>query len=145
MGKSSTRLTQFGLGLVTSLKETRKVETSTSLRYCSCESINLFSFVCSNLGYALIARVLAEKFANDDFEGWVQRNIFDQLRMTNTGFDLARYLHDHALFLFLLFWGEGRGVRVRWLTDVTCGPFVRLISSNYKVEMYNTGDHLLFP
>lgn len=45
---------------------------------------------CSNLGYALIARVLAEKFANNDYEGWVQRNIFYPLGMTNTGFDLGR-------------------------------------------------------
>lgn len=51
----------------------------------------------SNLGYALIARVLAEKFANDDYEGWVQRNIFDQLRMTNTGFDLARMSSNKAV------------------------------------------------
>ena len=70
-----------------------------------------FLLSCSNLGYALIARVLAEKFANDDYEGWVQRNIFDQLRMTNTGFDLARYLYDHVFLFFFLKWGVvgGRG------------------------------------
>ena len=57
---------------------------------------NFFLLFCSNLGYALIARVLAEKFANNDYEGWVQRNIFDQLGMTNTGFDLGRYLSDNV-------------------------------------------------
>ncbi|KAL9972637.1 hypothetical protein ACROYT_G018984 [Oculina patagonica] len=51
----------------------------------------------SNLGYALIARVLAEKFANDDYEGWVQRNIFDPLGMKNTGFDLGRMSSNKAV------------------------------------------------
>lgn len=111
------------------------------------------SFVCSNLGYALIARVLAEKFANDDYEGWVQRNIFDQLRMTNTGFDLARYLHDHVLFFFLLFW---RGEGGRWEVggggtgEVVNKCYTRSFCQTdfqqlYLVEMYNSVDHLLFP
>ena len=46
----------------------------------------------SNLGYALLSRVLAEKFANSDYEGWVQRNILMPLGMRNTGFNLDRYL-----------------------------------------------------
>ena len=44
----------------------------------------------------MIARVLAEKFANNDYEGWVQRNIFDALGMTNTGFDLGRCVWDNV-------------------------------------------------
>ena len=50
----------------------------------------LFLFY-SNLGYALIARVLAEKFASNNYEGWVQRNILIPLGMRNTGFNLNRY------------------------------------------------------
>ena len=46
----------------------------------------------SNLGYALIARIFAEKFANSDYEGWVERNIFQPLGMGKTGFNLRRYL-----------------------------------------------------
>ena len=54
----------------------------------------MHSFVsfCSNLGYALISRVLAEKFAGNDYEGWVQRNILIPLGMRNTGFNLDRYV-----------------------------------------------------
>ncbi|KAJ7393002.1 hypothetical protein OS493_008250 [Desmophyllum pertusum] len=51
----------------------------------------------SNLGYALIGRILAEKFANNDYEGWVQRNIFHPLGMRNTGFDLTRMSSNKAV------------------------------------------------
>lgn len=51
----------------------------------------------SNLGYALIARILAEKFANSDYEGWVQRNILIPLGMRNTGFNLDRMSSNKAL------------------------------------------------
>lgn len=51
----------------------------------------------SNLGYALIARIFAEKFANSDYEGWVERNIFHPLGMWNTGFNLRRMSSNKAV------------------------------------------------
>ncbi|XP_068721013.1 putative beta-lactamase-like 1 isoform X2 [Montipora capricornis] len=54
----------------------------------------------SNLGYALISRVLAEKFAGNDYEGWVQRNILIPLGMRNTGFNLDRMSSNKALGYF---------------------------------------------
>jgi len=54
----------------------------------------------SNLGYALIARVLAEKFASNNYEGWVQRNILIPLGMRNTGFNLNRMSFKKALGYF---------------------------------------------
>ena len=47
-------------------------------------------------------------------------------------------------FSFPAFFCERAGLRVR-LRDAAGGPFVRLISSNDKVEMYNSGGHWLFP
>ncbi|XP_048589557.1 putative beta-lactamase-like 1 isoform X4 [Nematostella vectensis] len=44
----------------------------------------------SNLGYALLARVLGQRFAADEYESWVTQNILRPLRMINTGF----YLKD---------------------------------------------------
>lgn len=54
----------------------------------------------SNLGYALISRVLAEKFANNDYEGWVQTNILIPLGMRNSGFNLERMSSNKALGYF---------------------------------------------
>ncbi|PFX27052.1 Beta-lactamase-like protein 3 [Stylophora pistillata] len=51
----------------------------------------------SNLGYSLIARIFAEKFANSDYEGWVERNIFQPLGMGQTGFNLRRMPSNMAV------------------------------------------------
>lgn len=51
----------------------------------------------SNLGYSLIARIFAEKFANSDYEGWVERNIFQPLGMGQTGFNLRRMSSNKAV------------------------------------------------
>lgn len=65
---------------------------------CMMSSIDVVSLsFCSNLGYALISRVLAEKFANNDYEGWVQTNILIPLGMRNSGFNLKRYEYCYVV------------------------------------------------
>lgn len=46
----------------------------------------------SNLGYVLIVWIFVEKFVNSDYEGWVERNIFQLLGMGKIGFNFRRYL-----------------------------------------------------
>lgn len=38
-----------------------------------------------NLGYAMLAEVLARNFSGGDFEEWAQKNIIEALDMRNTG------------------------------------------------------------
>ena len=88
----------------------------------------------------------------------MQRNIFDQLGMTNTGFDLGRYLYDKVLFFFAR---EGAGVMggvkrcctwslfrtdyiqatVKWrctIPRITCGvlePPLQTLFLNYTADL----------
>ena len=45
-------------------------------------------FLHSNLGYALLGRVLAGKFSGTSYEFWLEQYVFSPLGMKNTGFNL---------------------------------------------------------
>lgn len=53
---------------------------------------DLVSVICplfSNLGMALLGRVLGERFGNGaGYEGWIKSNLFDTFEMTDTSFVL---------------------------------------------------------
>jgi hypothetical protein len=53
----------------------------------------------SNLAYALLGRLLPEKF-NTTFELWVKDNILSPLKMSNTGFDITKEVQKNMAFSY---------------------------------------------
>ncbi|KAL9960126.1 hypothetical protein ACROYT_G033535, partial [Oculina patagonica] len=52
----------------------------------------------SNLGYALLGRLLTEKMLNTTFENWTQMEILDPLEMKNTGFEITPRVEKKLAF-----------------------------------------------
>lgn len=52
----------------------------------------------SNLGYALLGRLLTEKLLNTTFETWIQKEILDPLEMDNTGFEITPRIEKNTAF-----------------------------------------------
>lgn len=52
----------------------------------------------SNLGYALLGRLLAENLLNQTFESWTTENILKPLGMNNTGFAITEEVQQNMAF-----------------------------------------------
>lgn len=52
----------------------------------------------SNLGYALLGRLITENLLNTTFEKWVQREILDPLEMNSTGFEITPEVERNMAF-----------------------------------------------
>ena len=52
----------------------------------------------SNLGYALLGRLITENLLNTTFEKWVQREILDPLEMNSTGFEISPEVERNMAF-----------------------------------------------
>ena len=52
----------------------------------------------SNLGYALLGRLLTEKVLNTTFESWIQDEILAPLEMNNTGFEITSHVERNMAF-----------------------------------------------
>ena len=52
----------------------------------------------SNLGYALLGRLLTEKVLNTTFENWIQKEILNPLKMKNTGFEITPRVENNTAF-----------------------------------------------
>lgn len=55
----------------------------------------------SNLGYALLGRLLTENVLNQTFESWTQENIIKPLGMVNTGFEITTEVEKNMAFPYL--------------------------------------------
>ena len=55
----------------------------------------------SNLGYALLGRLLTENLLNKTFECWVKEQILDPLGMFNTGFEITSDVEKNMAFPYL--------------------------------------------
>ena len=86
----------------------------------------------SNLGYALLGRLLTENLLNKTFERWVQEEILDPLRMTNTGFEITSDVKKNMAFPYQNS-GDEKPPRV---------PFVKLGWVSPAGEMYSTVNDL---
>ena len=56
----------------------------------------------SNLGYALLGRLLTENVLNQTFESWTIENIIKPLGMVNTGFEITNEVQKNMAFPYLL-------------------------------------------
>jgi len=52
----------------------------------------------SNLGYALLGRLLTERVLNTTFETWIQEEILGPLEMKNTGFEITSEIERNTAF-----------------------------------------------
>lgn len=55
----------------------------------------------SNLGYALLGRLLTENLLNQTFESWTIKNIIKPLEMKNTGFEITPEVEKNMAFPYL--------------------------------------------
>ena len=55
----------------------------------------------SNLGYALLGRLLTENLLNKTFESWVREKILHPLGMNNTGFEITSDVEKNMAFPYL--------------------------------------------
>lgn len=55
----------------------------------------------SNLGYALLGRLLTENLLNKTFENWVREEILHPLGMNNTGFEITGDVETNMAFSYL--------------------------------------------
>ena len=55
----------------------------------------------SNLGYALLGRILTENLLNQTFESWTIDNIIKPLGMVNTGFEITDEVQRNMAFPYL--------------------------------------------
>ena len=55
----------------------------------------------SNVGYALLGRLLTENLLNQTFESWTRGNILKPLGMSNTGFEITDELQKNMAFPYL--------------------------------------------
>lgn len=55
----------------------------------------------SNLGYALLGRLLTEKLLKQTFESWTNENIIKPLGMANTGFEITDEVEKNMAFPYL--------------------------------------------
>ena len=55
----------------------------------------------SNLGYALLGRLLTENLLNQTFESWALENIIKPLGMVNTGFEITDEVQKNMAFPYL--------------------------------------------
>ncbi|KAJ7326083.1 Putative beta-lactamase-like 1 [Desmophyllum pertusum] len=55
----------------------------------------------SNLGYALLGRLLTENLLNKTFESWTRKEILDPLGMNNTGFEITSDVEKNMAFPYL--------------------------------------------
>ena len=55
----------------------------------------------SNLGYALLGRLLTENLLNQTFESWTRENILKPLGMANTGFEITDNVQKNMAFPYL--------------------------------------------
>ena len=55
----------------------------------------------SNLGYALLGRLLTENLLNRTFESWTHENILKPLGMANTGFEITSKVQKNMAFPYL--------------------------------------------
>ena len=86
----------------------------------------------SNLGYALLGRLLTENLLNKTFECWVKEEILDPLGMSNTGFEITSDVEKNMAFPYL---GNGQ-------KKVSKTPFSRLGWLAPAGEMYSTVNDL---
>ena len=82
----------------------------------------------SNLGYALLGRLLTENVLNQTFESWTIENIIKPLGMVNTGFEITNEVQKNMAFPYLL---GGRKM-----------PFMNLGWAAPAGQMYSTIDDL---
>ena len=82
----------------------------------------------SNLGYALLGRLLTENLLNKTFECWVKEEILDPLKMFSTGFEITSDVEKNMSFPYL---GNGQKKASRT-------PFSRLGWLAPAGEMYST-------
>lgn len=84
----------------------------------------------SNLGYALLGRLLTENLLqNQTFESWVSERILKPLNMTNTGFDVTKDVQKNMAFphtengsrmpFMILYWVAPAGQMYSTLGDLT--------------------------
>lgn len=52
----------------------------------------------SNLGFALLGRLITENLLNTTFEKWVQGEILEPLKMNNTGFEITSMVEENLAF-----------------------------------------------
>lgn len=86
----------------------------------------------SNLGYALLGRLLTENLLNKTFECWVKEEILDPLEMFSTGFEISDDVEKNIAFPYL---GNGQ-------EKVSKTPFSRLGWLAPAGEMYSTVNDL---
>lgn len=82
----------------------------------------------SNLGYALLGRLLTKNLLNKPFESWVKEEILDPLGMSNTGFKITSDVEKNMAFPYLRN-GQRKASRT---------PFSRLGWLSPAGEMYST-------
>lgn len=86
----------------------------------------------SNLGYALLGRLLTENLLNKTFECWAKEEILDPLGMFNTGFEITNDVEKNIAFPYL-----GKDQK-----KVSKTPFSRLGWLAPAGEMYSTVNDL---
>ena len=69
----------------------------------------------SNLGYALLGRILTENLLNQTFESWTKDNIIKPLGMVNTGFDITDEVQKNMAFPYLPSGKKMPFVNIGWL------------------------------
>ena len=82
----------------------------------------------SNLGYALLGRLLTENLLNQTFESWTHENILKPLGMANTGFEITDKVQKNMAFPYL-----PKGVRM---------PFMNIGWAAPAGQMYSTIEDL---
>ena len=82
----------------------------------------------SNLGYALLGRLLTENLLNQTFESWTIENIIKPLEMVNTGFKITDEVEKNMAFPYL-----PGGIRF---------PFMNIGWISPAGQMYSTIDDL---
>lgn len=102
----------------------------------------------SNLGYALLGRLLTEKLLqNQTFESWVSERILKPLNMTNSGFEITadvqrnmafpHYANSSRMPFMIIYWVAPAGQMYSTLEDMT--KLGMMISQPSKQTLFRPG------